>query len=561
MKLSDYKPAVVLIIFLPLLSIISRAKTGQGQIFTTAPKYEVRAVWLTTLSGLDWPRRQATDAYSINRQKKELTTILDKLREADVNTVLFQTRIRGTVIYPSAIEPWDGCCSGTPGISPGYDPLAFAIEECHKRGMEIQAWVVAIPVGKWNSLGCKTLRRKYPTLVVRKGADGYIDPGSPLAADYIARICAEITRNYDIDGIHLDYIRYPETWKVTGEEGKARQNITDIVRSIYTGIKEIKPWVKLSCAPIGKYSDLARYSSNGWNALSKGCQDAQGWVRAGIMDQIYPMMYFRGNQFYPFAMDWNENSYGRTVVAGLGIFFLSAAEGNWPVNEVVRQMYAARKNNMGYAFFRSRFFSEDTKGLYTFTKDCFNLYPALVPPMSWANSDRPASPQSIRKVKAAGCEAITWDSVICNGKGGITYNVYASRTYPVDITDARNLIAMRKRENYLTIKGEGNLYYAVTSMNRYGNESPPAQEKHTVRNVINTGYIRNDGSKLPLPDKGYSLDADYIMIKSLTGTIVATYPYKGKFADISKLNEGCYAVYSLNSKGTAHRLGFILVKR
>lgn len=79
--------------------------------------------------------------------------------------------------------------------------------------------------------------------------------------------------------------------------------------------------MKLSCAPIGKFDDLTRYSSHGWNAYNKGCQDAQRWLREGLMDQIYPMMYFRGNQFYPFAMDWKENSYGKTIVPGLGIYF------------------------------------------------------------------------------------------------------------------------------------------------------------------------------------------------------------------------------------------------
>lgn len=561
MKLSDHKSTAAIIIFLSLLSIITHARTEQGQLFLSAPKYEVRAVWLTTLGGLDWPHCHATNIFSIEQQKQELSDILDKLKEANINTVLFQTRIRGTVIYPSTIEPWDESCSGTAGKAPGYDPLAFAVEECHKRGIEIQAWVVAIPVGKWNSLGCRTLRRKYPKLVVRKGNEGYIDPSNPLAAEYISRICAEITSNYDVDGIHLDYIRYPETWNLAGDKAKARLNITKIVRKIHTSIKEIKPWVKLSCAPIGKYSDLARYSSNGWNALSKGCQDAQGWLHDGIMDQIYPMMYFRGNQFYPFAMDWNENSYGRTVVAGLGIYFLSSTEGNWPVSEVVRQMYSARKNNMGYAFFRNRFFCDDMKGLYSFTKDRFNLYPALVPPMTWVNKDKPSAPCYIRKVKNDDCEAITWEAVTCNGNGGITYNVYTSHTYPVNVDDARNLIAQRRQENYLTIKGEDNLFYAVTSMDRYGQESSAVQEEHTAGNIIKTRFIPNDGLKMSLPDKGYWLDADYIMIKSLVGTIVATYPYKGKYADISKLDEGCYTVYSLNSKGTAHRLGFILIKR
>ena len=171
------------------------------------PKHEVRAVWLTTIGGLDWPHSYAQSARSIEKQKAELVDLLNRLHRANINTVLLQTRIRGTVIYPSVFEPWDGCCSGVPGKSPGYDPLQFAIEECHKRGMELHAWVVTIPLGKWSALGCKSIRKKHPKMVVKTGADGFLNPAHAETAKYIAGICREITCNYDIDGIHLDYIR------------------------------------------------------------------------------------------------------------------------------------------------------------------------------------------------------------------------------------------------------------------------------------------------------------------------------------------------------------------
>ena len=107
--------------------------------FSKTPKYEVRAVWLTTIGGLDWPHNYANNQMAIERQQKELCEILDKYQRAGINTILIQTRIRGTMIYPSQYEPWDGCLSGVPGKSPGYDPLEFAINESHKRGMELHA--------------------------------------------------------------------------------------------------------------------------------------------------------------------------------------------------------------------------------------------------------------------------------------------------------------------------------------------------------------------------------------------------------------------------------------
>ena len=105
----------------------------------TPKKREVRAVWLTTFRGLDWPTVQVKSEADIVTQKKELTGILDQLQAAHINTVIFQTRVRGNLIYPSSMEAWCESLTGKVGVDPGYDPLAFAIEECHKRGMELHA--------------------------------------------------------------------------------------------------------------------------------------------------------------------------------------------------------------------------------------------------------------------------------------------------------------------------------------------------------------------------------------------------------------------------------------
>ena len=177
----------------------------------------MRAVWLTTIGGIDWPH-----SYYAEPQKEELRQTLDQLRRAGINTVLLQTRVRATTIYPSALEPWDGCITGTPGRAAGYDPLRFCIDECHKRGMQLHAWVVTIPVGKWNTTGCQQLRKKYPKLIKKIKDEGYMDPEQAATGDYLARFCREIVENYDVDGIHLDYIRYPETWKIKGSRAQAR---------------------------------------------------------------------------------------------------------------------------------------------------------------------------------------------------------------------------------------------------------------------------------------------------------------------------------------------------
>lgn len=532
------------------------------------PKHEVRAMWLTTIGGLDWPHCYAQGAHSIERQKQELRNILDRLKDAGINTVLLQTRIRATTIYPSALEPWDGCLSGRPGTAPGYDALKFAIDECHSRGMELHAWVVTIPVGKWNATGCKRLRKKMPRSIIRIADEGYMNPERAETADYLAKVCREIAEGYDIDGIHLDYIRYPETWRKHIDRNTGRLNITRIVTKITTAVKAIKPWVKMSCSPVGKFDDLPRYSSYGWNAYSKVCQDAQGWLQSGLMDQLYPMMYFRGNHFYPFALDWQQNSHGKTVAAGLGIYFLSPEEKDWSLDEIKRQMNVLRQYGLGHAYFRSKFFTDNTKGVYDFAKE-FDSHPALIPPMTWQSSVRPFAPTTFHVVRTDSMTYLSWNGAINRSDApGLLYNVYASTTWPVDVDDARNIIATRLTKQHIAIRRPETataLHYAVTAADRYGNESEPAGEPKPEQDGAGGAekrtWLKNNGHTLQLPPKGQTLDADYIAIETLQGNIMRICPYSGTSAHIGSLPEGMYVLKSLGRKGVAHRLGHFIIKR
>lgn len=527
-----------------------------GNVNPIPPKHEVRAVWLTTIGGIDWPRSHNADT-----QQRQLCEILDQLKRAHVNTVLLQCRVRGTTIYPSSFEPFDACITGKAGGRPNYDPLQFAIDECHRRGMELHAWIVTIPMGKWKAAGCKNLLNRYPSMLKKIGDEGFMNPESSQTAPYLADICDDIARRYDVDGIHLDYIRYPETWNIRGSRHEARANITRIVRAIYNKVKTRKPWVKLSCSPIGKSEDLTRYSSNGWNAYARVCQDAQGWMRDGLMDQIYPMIYFKDNNFYPFAIDWAENACGRTVVAGLGIYFLSPSEGRWTLDDVTRQMYVSRQIGIGHAYFRSRFFTDNTKGIYTFAANDFDNFPALIPPMTWEHATPPETPVDLNVKQDNGKVNLMW------GKSDYTllYNVYAANTYPVNTDDPRNLIATRIQGNSITFPSNGKntlRHFAITAIDRYGNESLALQSEQLMNDrSTKPQYLSNDGRLLQLPPKGYTLNADYVTIEDMKGKIIATRPYNSQYTDISRLKDGVYVLRSLNRKGITHRLGHFVIKR
>ena len=172
-------------------------------ISSELPATEVRAVWLTTNYGLDWPRNRS----SREMQKKELISILDDLKENNFNTVMFQVRARGEVMYDSKIEPISSLIiTGGYGVKT-FDPLAFVLEECHKRGLECHAWIVTYPLGgdkHVRSLGSRSVTRKNPSLTKKFKGEWFLDPGNPRTDDYLLSIVKEIVTNYDVDGIHFD---------------------------------------------------------------------------------------------------------------------------------------------------------------------------------------------------------------------------------------------------------------------------------------------------------------------------------------------------------------------
>ena len=417
--------------------------------------------------------------------------MLDQLQACHINTVVLQTRIRGSVIYPSRIEPWDIILTGEYDRDPGYDPLAFAIEETHRRGMELHAWLVTVPAFKIavaKSMGKRSLLRTHPELLRKHGEQYYLDPGLPGSSTYLTALCQEIVSNYDIDGIHFDYIRYPEyaesfndaaSYKKygKGKEKRAwrRDNITRMVRQTYEAVKAIKPWIRVSCSPVGKYKDLSRYSAKGWSAYGTVYQDAQGWLRDGIMDMLLPMMYFQGDHFYPFAVDWQENCYGRPVAPGLGIYFLSPKEKDWDLGVIQRELCYLRQMGLsGQAYFRSRFLTDNTKDIYTYLKQDYYPYPALLPPMAWQSSTPPDKPRLVNRKRVGGVnEQIEWTA-----QENCRYVIYASSKFPIDTSDPKNIVKVTYETSY-TYNLLGAYYYnyhlSVTALDRYGNESLPLE--------------------------------------------------------------------------------------
>ena len=462
------------------------------------PKKEVRAVWLTTVYGLDWPQRVALSEDSRKAQQEAVCGMLDRLQEANFNTVFFQVRMRGDVAYRSDIEPASAVFSGKYGRLPGYDPLAFMVAECHKRGLECHAWFVTFPVGSDKIVqeqGRLSIVKRHPELCKHHKGEWFLDPGVPGTADYILKLVKEIVNGYDIDGIHFDYIRYPEaarsfpdkiTYRKYGRkmrlEDWRRQNINQMVYRIYDWVKLVKPWVQVSSSPLGKYNRIPRVPNAGWTAYESVYQDAAQWLLAGKQDMIVPMMYYLHENFFPFVDNWVENANGRMIVPGLGAYRLLKEEADWTLTDLTDQIdYSRYFGGAGCSFFRCGNILSDEKGVYTELRDNYYRYPAQLPPLTWLNDSMPSAPEEIRVERLENELKLSWEKP-AGEKQDLTYTVYYSLTDSIDTSSAQQMLAtnIHGTELYLPVSPhrEQGYLFVITSSTRYHIESLPSRETY-----------------------------------------------------------------------------------
>lgn len=450
------------------------------------PETEIRAVWLTTNWQLDWP----SNTYSVEAQQKELIDILNQLQQANFNTVFFQVRIRGDVFYPSSIEPMSPFfLKNQSSYNIPYDPFEFVIKECHRRGLQCHAWFVTFPVGNTKQVqyqGYTSVVKKRPELCKLYKGEWYLDPGNPLTTHYILSLVDEIVSKYNIDGIHFDYIRYPEnaakfpdgdTFRKYGRgenlEEWRRNNINRLVKSIYSEVKQKKPWVQVSASPIGRYKSLNPRRGT-WTAYESVHQDAGLWMEEGIMDAIYPMMYYNEADFGQYVREWEKKSNGRFVVPGLAAYRLMAEEGDWQTRDLTNQMDFIRSNlSSGMAFYRTGNILNNTKNIKNIIRQNYFKYPAKLPPMYWLKQSSPPTPINMEVYKEGDYIAIEWEA---SNNDQQTYTLYESNSKYIDIKNPQNIVMTRINGTkiYINTKEENSgVYYMVTASDRYNNESLP----------------------------------------------------------------------------------------
>ncbi|MGK9476231.1 glycoside hydrolase family 10 protein [Melioribacter sp. OK-6-Me] len=440
-------------------------------IIPAESKRETRAVWLATNHRLDWP----PPTYDIDIQKNALIEIFDSIKAKKLNTVYLQVRSNGTVMFNSSYDP------PSPFISPQFDVLSFATKEAHKRGLEIHAWINAVQVFATNSLRMDSNHiavRKPEWILKYKDENGtslWLDIGRPEVRNYLNNLVMELIEKYDVDGVQLDYIRYPgnninddSSYYNYGNNKNRnewrRNNVTELIEQIYKNIKSKKPYVKVGATPIGIYKNLD--GMYGWEGYSQVYQDSREWLRRGILDYIAPQIYWSfedQTSFDKIAREWVNNSYGKDVVVGIAAY---KPEVKAVINKMVN--FSRDIGAAGIAFFRYSNIKEIR--IESFANISI---PQKVNGMDTFNNFQLSTFTAEYSKKSSSIE-LRWQ----NNNSGSDINYYAiyclpdsssllSNDYLIDLIPAENN-SYRLEINRLKFP---RCYFAITSLNRYWLES------------------------------------------------------------------------------------------
>jgi uncharacterized lipoprotein YddW (UPF0748 family) len=523
------------------------------------PKREMRAAWVTTVWGLDWPAVQINttgSTYYIQEQKDQFIGLLNQLQAANMNTVFFQVRSECDAMYQSSYEPWSVYLVAERGMDPGYDPLQFIVEECHKRGMEIHAWLnpyrFESVAGKYEG-EAGDYRQTHPEWVLEypDGGSAILDPGNPGVRERIADIVGEIITNYDVDGIVFDDYFYayggtPSSLDAYSQslykpsdmnlDDWRRWNVNQMVKEVYERINSIKPWITFGLSPFGIWTTDPNVAEaeglelpsgiTGMNAYSSIYCDPVAWLKEGTVDYISPQLYWpttsTGQDYDVLAPWWSNvcNLFGKHLyvshslsdltdsnyapvfddgnlksggtdsltvdLKGLSMleyysqmdeYMLKASLDASEFGKQVQVNRTADKNGApGSVFFRAAMFYKTGFVNYLSDYEFANL--SLPPAVNW----KPHQERGIPHNLAVNSNTLSWESDETNvryavyavpnsmlGEAGVfsssDYLIGVSYDKTFDITDFSDLT--------------GTHSFAVSVLDRFGNEFPPAVMGYT----------------------------------------------------------------------------------
>jgi len=498
-----------------------------------SPKREMRSTWFTTVWAIDWPTSRGTTATTQKNAKAELDAYLNNFQALNLNGICFQVRGMADAFYKSSLEPWSSYISGTRGVNPGWDPLAYAVEQCHNRGLECYAWVNPFRHSTGNSITSSTSFDKewinkgwllqYSTYTV-------FNPAVPEARQHILDVIAEILDNYAIDGMLFDDYFYPNNipenstagdWDLYKASGTTmsigdwrRENINSMIREIQALINSKRPDIRFGISPAGvagasasKYglSKPAGVTSSDWQ-YGTIYSDPLAWLSDGSIDFISPQIYWFTTHsmapFGPLCKWWSDvaDHFGRHFYASHSLSALS--DNNTADNraDYTKQInynreYATPTTVGGSLFYSSKHFKTMSSGNigYDLANGVF-ANKALIPVTSWKNGPTYNAPQGA----SVSGSTLKW-SAVSNGKAIIRYTVYAvplgveytdAMAKDGDGIDAKYLLGVTYNPSFtLPSDKTSGYWYAVHVYDGYGREHTPAFINYTVNNSAKPSLI------------------------------------------------------------------------
>jgi uncharacterized lipoprotein YddW (UPF0748 family) len=400
----------------------SPAMRAQDTIPPAVPR-EFRAAWVATVANIDWPSKPGLSTWD---QQRELLAILDRAAALGLNAIVFHIRPGADALYASRYEPWSQYITGRQGRAPEppWDPLAFAVEEAHKRGLELHAWFNPYRAAytRDTAIAATHVARTHPELVHAYGRFLWMDPGDPEVQRRSIRAIVDVVKRYDVDGVHIDdyfypypendsaghaidfpdsatYARYVEAGGRLAKNDWRRANVDKLIEALYRSVHAAKPWVKVGISPFGIWRPGNPPQIKGFDAYDAIYADSRKWLEAGWADYFAPQLYWPiapPEQSFPVLYDWwlSQNPKHRHIWPGLASYRVTEQSARHiPAREIVDEIDSmrVRGRDLGHILYNMTSLMNDPDSLDEKLATRYAV-PALVPASPWLGARAPGRP-------------------------------------------------------------------------------------------------------------------------------------------------------------------------
>lgn len=494
-----------LILSVLILFSCGSARTVSQHHSDGAPKREFRGAWIQTVGQ---SRYQKMNSSTMKFYLKEMVRKLD---EAGINAVVFQIRPEADAFYRSNLEPWSRFLTGEQGKAPddsGFDPLAFIIDECHKRGMELHAWLnpYRVKTSMGNQLAANHSYWRNPERFVQYGNQLFFDPGLPENRGFICAVVRDIVSRYDVDAIHMDDYFYP--YPIAGQQfpddrsfslyaaGQGfganqrddwrRNNVNLLIQEIKYTIAGTKPHVRFGISPFGIYrnkrSDSGGSDTNGLQNYDDLYADIKLWVEKGWIDYNLPQLYWeighKAADYSTLLHWWSENNFGQQLYIGQDL------KRSIDKNELDVKIKQARSIPLvhGNCYWYGYQILDNFEGIADDLRNDVHRHKSLVPAYSHLHQGTPQKVKKLTQVFTEDMHFLTWehDRKSDDPETARKFVIYRfAKKEKMNIEKAENIMSVTS-DNFFVLPYEGGkagYTYVVTALDAFNNESKTVKIK------------------------------------------------------------------------------------